>query len=87
MNKRVVFWAVVSGVVVGQSLVIWLAPRYLVWYFAPPAPTAFDCSVPVSWALSRMQSAIMYGTGVGALIGLICAVVFRDRFKARVPDR
>ena len=83
MNKRTVFWSIIGGIVVAQSLVVWLAPMYLVWYFTPPAQTGFDCSLPISWALTRMQSAILYSILVGAVLGIICAWVFRQKSVER----
>ncbi len=46
MNRKTLFWGFLLGAAVGQSLVVWLAPKYLVWYFAPPAPMGLIVQCP-----------------------------------------
>jgi hypothetical protein len=84
MNRKIAFWSILAGATVGQSLVVWLGPKYLVWYFTPPAPTGFDCSAPITWALSRMQSALLYGLVIGAIAGVVTAWLLRRQFRR--PD-
>lgn len=86
MNRKTLFWGFLLGAAIGQSLVVWLAPKYLVWYFAPPAPMGFDCTVPISWALSRMQSALVVGLIMGAVVGLIGAYFVSNRFNKSEPN-
>lgn len=82
MNKKYLVWSLILGAAVGQSLVIWLGPKYLNWYFTPPASMPFDCSAPVTWALARMQSALMWGVVLGALTGGVCGWLVHRRLNA-----
>jgi hypothetical protein len=79
MNRKAVFWSLIIGAALGESLVVWLAPKYLIWYFTPPAPTGFDCKAPIDWALTRLQSALIWGVGIGALMGPLTLWAFRRK--------
>ncbi len=79
MNRKTFFWSVLLGAVLGQSLAMWLAPKYLVWYFVPPAPTGFDCTPPIAWALSRMQVALLVGIAAGAIGGVALSWAFTSK--------
>lgn len=65
----------------GSFLMVWLAPKFIAWYFQPPTHTPFDCREPISWALSHYQNAQLFGLLGGAVLGLVLFFVLLSRSK------
>ena len=69
--KRALYFAL-GGALLGIALATWLAPGMISWYFNPPVETGgFSCNTAISWALRRLQSAQLWGIGVGGVLGLV----------------
>jgi hypothetical protein len=69
--KRALYF-VLGGALLGIALTTWLAPRMIAWYFNPPVETGgFSCTAAIAWALRRLQSAQLWGIGVGGVLGLV----------------
>jgi hypothetical protein len=90
--KRALYFAL-SGALIGIALATWLAPGMIAWYFTPPVETGgFSCTDPITWALRRLQSAQLWGIGVGGVVGLVVyGLVQRRQHKKQealssVPD-
>jgi hypothetical protein len=90
--KRALYFAL-GGALIGIALTTWLAPGLIAWYFNPPVETGgFSCTAAIGWALRRLQSAQLWGIGVGGVLGLVVyGVVQRGRHKKQealssVPD-
>jgi hypothetical protein len=79
--KRALYFAL-GGALIGIALTTWLAPGMITWYFSPPVETGFSCNDPINWALRRLQTAQLWGIGVGGVLGLIVyGFVHRKRNK------
>ena len=90
--KRALYFAL-GGALIGIALTTWLAPGMIAWYFNPPVETGgFSCTAAITWALRRLQSAQLWGIGVGGVLGLaVYGIVQRRRHKqpealSSVPD-
>jgi hypothetical protein len=69
--KRALSFAL-GGALLGIALTTWLAPGMIAWYFNPPVETGgFSCNAAIAWALRRLQSAQLWGIGVGGVLGLV----------------
>lgn len=69
--KRALYFAL-GGALLGIALSTWLAPGIIAWYFKPPVETAgLSCTAAIAWALRRLQSAQLWGIGVGGVLGLV----------------
>ena len=69
--KRAVYFAL-GGALLGIALTTWLAPGAIAWYFNPPVETGgFTCTAAIAWALRRLQTAQLWGIGVGGVLGLV----------------
>jgi hypothetical protein len=80
--KRALYFAL-GGAILGIAMVTWLAPGMISWYFNPPVETGgCSCKDAITWALWRLQSAQLWGIGVGGVLGLIVyGFVQRKRHK------
>jgi len=70
---------------VGCVLAAFVAPRFIVWYWNPPADMGFNCVKPIEWSLHRLQLAQLVGLGAGVLFGLFLFLAFRRRREALPP--
>src|SRR5206468_11920825 len=69
--KNALYFAL-GGVLIGLILTTWLAPGAIAWYFNPPVSMGgFSCSVPIAWALKRLQWTQLWGVMVGGGRGLV----------------
>jgi hypothetical protein len=83
--KRALYFAL-GGALLGIALTTWLAPGMISWYFNPPVETGgFSCNAAISWALRRLQSAQLWGIGVGGVLGLI-VYGFVQRKRNKQPE-
>jgi hypothetical protein len=77
--KNALYFAL-GGVLIGLILTTWLAPGAIAWYFNPPIETGgFSCSVPIAWALKRLQWTQLWGIIVGGVLGLVVYGVVQKR--------
>ncbi len=76
------FWFALFGGLLCASLVTWIAPGVIAWYFKPPAQVEFTCEAPIRWALERLRSAQIIATGVGLVGGLLIRFAIRKRATA-----
>lgn len=79
MQRKGMFWAVIVGAAVGELLVGWLGPKYLLWYFDPPVHTGCTCTEAVAWAVGHLQTAQLVALGVGGVIGALVLAIMRRR--------
>lgn len=82
MTRKRLIWALILGAAIGEILAVWLAPKYIIWYFDPPVEMAVNCREPIVWALARLQTAQMWGLIVGALLGLVAVLAIGRRSSA-----
>lgn len=85
MDRNKILWALLIGAVVGEVLMLWLAPKYIVWYFDPPVEMGFSCREPIDWALSRLQVAQIVGIVGGGLVGIVTLFFVRRRLAPKFP--
>jgi hypothetical protein len=52
----------------------YLAPGMIAWYFDPPVSMGINCVSATQWAMSRLQTAQLIGSGLGAIVFMILAV-------------
>jgi hypothetical protein len=90
--KHALYFAL-GGALLGIALTTWLAPGLISWYFNPPVEMGgFSCTAPIAWALRRLQSAQLWGIGVGGVLGLVMYGLVQMRRNSRqepirsVPD-
>jgi hypothetical protein len=77
--KRALYFAL-GGALIGAALAALLAPGVIAWYFNPPVEMGgFSCSVPIAWALKRLQRAQLWGLIVGGGLGLVLYGVVQRR--------
>jgi hypothetical protein len=77
--KRALYFAL-GGALIGAALAALLAPGVIAWYFNPPVEMGgFSCSVPIAWALKRLQGAQLWGLIVGGGLGLVLYGVVQRR--------
>ena len=81
------FFFALGGAILGIALTTWLAPGMIAWYFNPPVETGgCSCTAPIAWALRRLQTAQLWGIGVGGILGLVVyGVVQRRRARKQAP--
>ncbi len=79
MTRKRLLWAIILGAAIGEILAVWLAPKYIIWYFDPPVEMGFNCKAPIAWALARLQTTQLFALGVGAVLGLTTLFVFSRR--------
>lgn len=77
---RSIWWAV-SGAVVTVTLITWLGPTLISWWFTPPVDTLFNCKGPIEWSLKRFQMAQLAGLILGLLLGLFASFAIKPRSK------
>jgi hypothetical protein len=77
-----------AGALIAVVLTTWLAPSVFVWWFTPPAglTVAFDAPKAIRWGMNRLVHAQVISLLIGALLGLLAAVLFR-RKAATPPPR
>jgi hypothetical protein len=69
-----------GGAMIVAALTAWLAPGVITWYFNPPVEMGgFSCTVPIAWALQRLQWAQLWGVVVGGVLGLVVSGVVQRR--------
>ncbi|MBI4405348.1 MAG: hypothetical protein HY537_14385 [Deltaproteobacteria bacterium] len=64
-------WSLMVGAGLGTGIAAWIAPKFIAWYFEPPAQYGISCKAPIEWALHRLLLAQIWG----AVIGAACAIV------------
>jgi len=76
-------YVALGGAMLGAALTAWLAPGVIAWYFNPPVEMGgFSCTVPITWALTRLRWAQVWGFVVGGILGLIVyGLVQRRRIR------
>ena len=70
-------WFALFGGFFCATLVTWLAPQVIAWYFKPPAQVEFSCEAPIRWALEKLRLAQFVGLGAGIALGLFIRFAFR----------
>ena len=70
------------GAIIGSALASWLAPKGIAWYFDPPVDIGVNCKSATEWAMNRLRTMQIVGLGVGAVFGLILAIVVKRRRNA-----
>jgi len=76
--KRTAITTLVCGIVFG-TLATWLGPKMIAYWYAPPVPNAFNCTNEVVYAMHRLVSTQLIGTGIGLLVGLVLGIALRRK--------
>ena len=85
--KRALSFAL-GGALLGIALTTWLAPGLIAWYFNPPVEMGgFSCTVPIAWALKRLQWAQLWGVVGGGVLGLVVYGVVQRRRVRQLEQR
>ncbi|NBX92073.1 MAG: hypothetical protein EB078_05390 [Proteobacteria bacterium] len=79
------FWWSLSGAVVCVTLITWLGPTLISWWFTPPVDTLFNCKGPIEWSLRRFQWAQFAGLMLGAVAGAIVRLAFKRHSPSQTP--
>ena len=87
LMTRVLGW-MCAGALIAVILATWLAPSFLLWWFTPPTGLSmtFDAPKAIQWGMSRMVRAQVTALVLGAIAGLVVAVLLR-RKSATPPPR
>lgn len=87
MRWKSALWAILTGAVFGEILVVLLGPGLILWYWTPPKQQEFTCTEPIHWALTRLQAAQAIGLAVGATLGALIYLLFARKVKrAKAAD-
>ncbi len=78
-NTMSYVWFALFGGFFAASIVSWVAPGAIAWYFKPPAQVEFSCEAPIRWALEKLRLTQFVGLGVGLLGGFFIRFAFRKR--------
>ena len=78
-RSYLLLWLMAAFGLLGNVLATWLAPKFIAWYFNPPAQVGFSCVEPIQWALSRFRAAQFWGLGLGVLLGVVVYFLVRRR--------
>ena len=70
-RSQMTLWFIVVSSLIGALLSSWLAPKFISWYFNPPAQFGVSCLEPIQWAMSRLRWTQFIGTFIGGLVGLV----------------
>lgn len=76
--KRTAIATLVCGIVFG-TLATWLGPKMIAYWYAPPVPNAFNCTNEVVYAMHRLVSTQLIGTGIGLVVGLFIGIALRRK--------
>ncbi|MCB0309087.1 MAG: hypothetical protein KDD48_06930 [Bdellovibrionales bacterium] len=82
MKKMLTFSMI--GLILGNLLTSWFGPRFLTWWFDPPAQMGFNCTDPIRWALHRLVTVQIIGSVIGLILGLVLSFVF---YKSKPQKR
>lgn len=74
MKKYLLF--IVIGVVLGDFAATFFGPSLLQWWFEPPVNQPINCNEPIAWAMNRLVTLQLTGSGIGLFIGLVAAIFF-----------
>lgn len=74
MKKYLLF--IVIGVVLGDFAATFFGPSLLAWWFEPPVNTPINCTEPIKWAMERLVTLQLTGSGIGLFLGLIASLFF-----------
>jgi hypothetical protein len=74
------------GSVVGGLMTSWLAPKAIAWYFKPPVEMPVNCTIPIEWALHKLQLAQLFGTIGGGVIFLLLSLMFFKGKGENLPE-
>lgn len=70
----------VIGLAVGNFASTFFGPPLLKWWFEPPVNTPINCTESMSWAMDRLVTFQMIGSGIGLFIGIVASFFFlRDK--------
>jgi hypothetical protein len=76
--KKFLLFSVI-GLAVGNFAATFFGPAVLKWWFEPPVNTPINCTASMSWAMDRLVSFQMIGSGIGLTIGLVASfILFRE---------
>lgn len=70
-KTHVALWLTAGFALFGGLFTSYTAPKFLTWYFDPPAQFGINCVAPIEWALTRLLWAQFTGIFMGAVIGLL----------------
>jgi len=73
---KAIWWSI-TGAVICVTLITWLGPTLISWWFTPPVDTLFNCQKPIEWSLRRFQWAQLAGLILGAVLGLVTSFAFK----------
>ena len=74
------------GSVVGGLMTSWLAPKAIAWYFKPPVEMPVNCTIPIEWALHKLQLAQLFGTIGGGVLFLLLSLIFFKGKGENLPE-
>jgi hypothetical protein len=78
MKKFIVFCVV--GLAIGNFAATFFGPSLLTWWFQPPVDTPINCTVPITWAMQRLITLQMIGSGIGLFFGLVLSFfLFKEK--------
>lgn len=78
--------AVIGGGLLGAVLVAWFSPTLISWYFEPPVDFGVNCRPAVDWGLNVYRKSMLIGGGLGAIIGGLLILAFRERKRTSPPS-
>ncbi len=83
-KPHVALWLVAVFALLGALLSTWIAPKFITWYFDPPAQMGFNCVAPIEWALTRFKWAQTAGIVVGGFVGFSVFITWIRKKKPHV---
>ena len=71
------------GALLGVVSAALFAPTVIGWYFAPPVEMAYTCKAAVDWGMQTFRMALLWGTGVGTVLGLLAFFFWKTRARKK----
>jgi hypothetical protein len=85
--QRLKIWLGGAGVgaAVAMIVAVSLGPRLIAWRWEPPEQAQLTCAPAVRSALGTLVSIELWTAGVGAVIGIVIAVLLAKRSAGKTP--
>jgi len=84
-KAHIALWLVAVFALLGGLFTTYTAPKFLTWYFDPPAQFGINCVGPIDWALTRFLWAQATGIILGAIAGLVIFYFWIKRQRTKTP--
>jgi hypothetical protein len=74
------------GALAGSSIVAWISPTVITWYFNPPVEMPVTCKDAVAWGIGTYQQLTLGSAIISGVLTLIVYLVYRKRRGGGMPN-